>query len=271
MAQFSRRTVLAATDLLENAGHARITRFALEYGLENHDVGNSMRNRANSLAGYLIANPEELGEDGQNLTDAVIEALVNDAIRNCFGYDGFDYPRFQERYGDLNRALERDGFTVDTGQLRRALPQEMDLPRADDEVHALLAQLRCDVALGHLNQAIAAHARGDWAAANAQLRAFAEALFDDLAQILSARLGIAVPPPGYQSRIWLAQMNPPFFLPALNEWTGQGTGFLEGFFRRLHPQGAHPGLSDEEDSTFRLHIVLITARSLLKRLEDRLR
>jgi hypothetical protein len=65
-------------------------------------------------------------------------------------------------------------------------------------------------------------------------------------------------------------LNPPFFLHGLNEWTGQGTGFFEAFFRRLHPQGAHPGLSDEEDSTFRLHLVLLTARSPLTRLADRL-
>ncbi len=43
------------------------------------------------------------------------------------------------------------------------------------------------------------------------------------------------------------------------------------FFGDSIPQGAHPGLSDEEDSTFRLHLVLLTGRTLLKRLEARLR
>lgn len=271
MAQFSRRTVLAATDLLENAGHAHITRFLLEYGLENHVAGPSMRDRASGTARYLIENPEALGEDGQNLTDTVVEALVSGAIRSFVGYDGhFDYPRFCERHSALNRALERDGFTAEDGHLRRALPQALDLPLADDEVHALLNQFDFGVALGHLNQAIAAHSRGDWAAANAQLRAFVEGLLDSIAETVGKHLGAAVPPPGNQRRIWLAQLDPPFFLPGLNEWTGQGTGFLEGFLRRLHPHGAHPGLSDEEDSTFRLHLVLLIARSLLKRLEARL-
>jgi hypothetical protein len=266
MPQFSRRTVLAATDLLENAGHARITRFLLEYGLENYVLGRSMRDRASGIARYLIENSEVLNDEGQNLTDAVVGELVADAVGQCNSYD-----QFNNRYPALNRALQRDGFTVEGGRLRRALPVALDLPAADDEVHARLEQFRMKVQSGHLDQAIAAHARGDWAAANAQLRAFAEALFDGIAASLAHYSGLPAPAAGNQSRIWLGQLNPPFFLAELNEWTGQGTGFLEGFFRRLHPQGAHPGLSDEDDSTFRLHLVLLTARSLLKRLEGRLR
>jgi hypothetical protein len=73
MAKYSRKTVLAATDLLENAGHARITRFLLEHGLENDNIAGSMRDRASAVARHLLADPERLNEDGQNLTDAVVE------------------------------------------------------------------------------------------------------------------------------------------------------------------------------------------------------
>ena len=135
-------------------------------------------------------------------------------------------------------------------------------------MHALLNNLAFDVPLGHLDQGIAAHARGDWAAANAQFRPFIESLFDELAERLAR--GGALPQTGNDRRQWLAQVRPPFFIGDLNEWTGQGTGFLEAFYRRLHPQGAHPGLSDEEDSTFRLYLVLLVARLLLRRLRERL-
>ena len=90
-------------------------------------------------------------------------------------------------------------------------------------------------------------------------------LLDELAERLNGGAA-GLPPNGNQRRQWLAETN--FFIGALNEWTGQGTGFLEGFYRRLHPQGAHPGLSDEDDSTFRLHLVLLVARLLLKRLQQ---
>ena len=272
MAKYSRKTVLAATDLLENAGHARITRFLLEHGLENENIVGSMRDRASGVARHLLADPDRLDDDEQKLTDGVVEDIVNGAIQSFTPYDGrFDCEGFSRTHGALSRALAGDGFMVENGRLRRTLPQELDLPQADDEVHALLELYHLEVTLGHLNQAIAAHTRGDWAAANAQLRAFVESLFDGIAERLAGHLRVVVPVAGNQRRIWLAQLNPSFFSHELNEWTGQGTGFLEAFFRRLHPQGAHPGLSDEEDSTFRLHWVLLTARPLLKRLEARLR
>jgi hypothetical protein len=53
----------------------------------------------------------------------------------------------------------------------------------------------------------------------------------------------------------------------LNEWNNDGKGFINGLVKRLHPQGAHPGLSDEEDCTFRLHVVLLTAALLLRRFD----
>jgi hypothetical protein len=265
MAQFSRRTILAATDLMANWGHTNIDRFLLEYGLEEAVRGSSIANRANALGRHLIANAEALSEEGANLTDTIVGELVESAIRNSTdGYPrAFSFDVFRERYPALNRGLERDGFAVEDGQLRRALPEVLDLPRADDEVHALLDRYGFAVSRGHLDQGIAAHARGDWAAANAQFRAFIESLFDALAERLA---GAGVPPPGNQRRTWLANRNPPFFLAELNEWDGQGHGFIEAFFRRLHPAGAHPGLSDEDDSTFRLHLVLLVGRNLLRRM-----
>lgn len=266
MAQFTRRTILAATDTMANWGHTDIDRFLLEHALENAVRGNSRADRANALGRYLIANVDALNEDGVNLADAAVGELVAGALRNSVdGYPReFSFGVFRERYPALHRGLERDGFTVEDGTLRRALPEALDLPRADDEVHALLDRYGFAVSRGHLDQGIAAHARGDWAAANAQFRPFIESLFDSIAERLAA--GAALPAPGNQRRIWLANRTPAFFLAELNEWDGQGHGFIEAFFRRLHPAGAHPGLSDEDDSTFRLHLVLLVARNLLRRL-----
>ncbi len=265
MAQFSRRTVLAATDLMANWGHTDINRMLLEHMLEETISGGSRADRANSLGRHLVNNPNALNEDGVNLTDTIVGELVEGAIRAATDSypQEFSFNVFRERYPALHRGLERDGFTVEDGLLRRALPRELDLPAADDEVHTLLDRHDFRVAKGHLDQGIAAHVRGDWAAANAQFRPFIESLFDSIAERLAA--GGPVPDPGHQRRQWLANRNPPFFRVELNEWDGQGMGFINGFYRRLHPGGAHPGLSDEDDSTFRFHLVLLVARNLLRR------
>ena len=270
MPNFSRRTILGALDTLKKLGHSEIDRYLLEYGLE--DVATapflSKQKRAALVAAYLLQEPGQLDENGSNLTDAIVEERVVSAIKACTSYkDGFRYEKFQKNYPALHRGLERDGFTVKDGHLRRALPEVLDLPQADDEVHALLNSYGFSTARGHLDQAIVAHVRGDWAAANAQFRPFVEELLDKIAERLNGN-AVGLPSTGYQRRQWLAQTNPPFFINELNEWTGEGTGFLEGFYRRLHPQGPHPGLSDEDDSTFRLHLVLLTARLLLKRLQQ---
>jgi hypothetical protein len=59
-----------------------------------------------------------------------------------------------------------------------------------------------------------------------------------------------------------------FFSRSLNEWDDDGRNFVNGLFKRLSPQGSHPGLSGEADSTFRLHIVLLTARLFLSRFDE---
>lgn len=267
---FSRKTILAAIDTLEEIRHSGIDRYVLEHGLEDVIPGEfaNKQKRVTSLARYLLQVPEQLDEDGRNLTDVIVKERVAAAIKCCTSsYAGFDYERFQRHYRSLHRGLTRDGFTVRGGQLQRALPKELDLPQAQDEVHALLDTYTLATARGHLDQAITAHGQGDWAAANGQLRSFVEEVYNRLVEQLDSGV-LERPPVGYGRQRWLAQTQPPFFSKELNEWTGKGTGFLEAFYRRLHPQGPHAGLSDEDDSTFRLHLVLLVARLLLRRLRQ---
>ena len=80
--------------------------------------------------------------------------------------------------------LKRDGFILVEDedqrmfQLHRMLPEVADLPNASNEVHMHLERNEFVVPLGHLNQAINAHSRGEWASANAQMRTFLEGLLE---------------------------------------------------------------------------------------------
>lgn len=175
----------------------------------------------------------------------------------------------QERF---LRGLALDGYVVTWNDeariplLRAALPDEVDLPAADDEVHQLLKQLGFTVPLGHLDQAIDAHTRGDWAAANSQIRTFLEGLLSDIASHIDP-LQVAGMPSSENRRSWLAEKG--FLSVGRNEWTSDGKNYLNGLFKMLHTDGSHPGLSDEDHSTFRLHVALITGRTLLRRLHNR--
>jgi hypothetical protein len=148
------------------------------------------------------------------------------------------------------------------------LPIEADIPEREDELNQLLDTYGFSIPKGHLEQAISAHARGDWASANSQLRTFIESLFDCIAETLSP--GISQTHTTSEARrATLASPQQHFFMSELNEWLNNGGGFVQGFWRRLHSQGAHPGLSDRIDSTFRLHLVILVGHHFLKRLSER--
>ncbi|HEU4884137.1 MAG TPA: hypothetical protein VFT45_17925 [Longimicrobium sp.] len=262
---FTRPTILAAVELLELHDQAHFNQMVLRLGLEREILSQgslSVAAKCVLLGRVAVQRPTEVVQtvDGSaTLAEAVVREAVRLLHRESAG----------SNHVALLRGLARDGYVVSWGEsydpptLRAALPGEIDLPATDDEVHQLLNHFRFHVPLGHLGQAIEAHTRGDWAAANAQLRTFLESLFDDLARVYrpaeAAQLATSE-----NRRALLADEG--FVSVNRNELTRDGKGFVNGLFKMLHTDGSHPGLSDEDHSTFRLHLVLVTARTFLRRL-----
>jgi hypothetical protein len=109
-------------------------------------------------------------------------------------------PRADEQ--TLRERLAADGFVVTAGQLRRALASNLQLPAAQDEISRLLEKHKLSVPRGHLNQALDAHSRGNWAAANSQIRSFIDGLLDEIAERIDP--SATALPSGQQRRIRLA-------------------------------------------------------------------
>ncbi len=266
MLQFSRITIIKAIGLLEPLTHAELGRFLLEFELERvapQELG-PKTSRLNAVIKYLIDNPDKKGPSRANLTFEIIEDVLGRISSNIHARP------IKERLPELINSLKRDGYIItDKGRLKTMLPESIKLVKKENELNSLLDKFGFTITKGHIDQAISAHTRGDWASANAQLRSFMESLFDSIADKLVGSK-TTLPPPGHPRREFLAKINPPFLIPALNEWEiGNKGGFLQGLWRRLNPQGSHPGLSDEEDSTFRLHLMILTASYYLERLDSR--
>jgi hypothetical protein len=189
----------------------------------------------------------------------IIEYLIE---RRC------RYEEPEEVFPQLVRSLKRNGYVIKNGRLQTMLPEDLQIAETEDELTTLLGQFGFSTAKGHFTQAVSAHTRGEWAAANAQLRSFIESLFDSIAELLVDDK-TKLPSTSHGRRELLTKLNPPFLLTELNEWESNGKGFVQGFWNRLHPQGSHPGLSDEEDSTLRLYLVIIIASHYLRRLHTR--
>jgi hypothetical protein len=258
--RFSRRAVIAATEVMEQklATHASLTRelLKLDPRLAARCDSGSLTDRFNHLIKFFDEDPGYRLDDGELLWDKFVETAVS-FLRPPIEpiswelEDQVDEPLATPDEA-LRRALELDGFVVSGKRLRRALPVDAGLPAAQNEVDRLLVKHSFAVPKGHLDQAMDAHVRGNWAGANGQFRPFFEGLLDVIAEKL-------VPSEGDSLRR-LLQVG--FIQRDLNE-----RDFVQGLMKRLHPKGPHPGLSGEEDSTFRFHVVLLTARLLRTRFD----
>jgi hypothetical protein len=264
---FTRPTIIAAIEFLGAAStQARFDQIIVRMGLDNEiELASSKSVTAKSalLARAVTLRATQLIDtvDGQmTLAEAVVRMAV-ELTRSEYG---------KPEQAPFLRGLALDGYVVSwdeysrEARLRAALPEEIDLPEADDEVRELLECFGFNVPLGHLDQAIAAHARGDWAAANSQIRSFLEGLLDDIA--LKKEPQRAAQLTSENRRALLAERG--FLSKDRNEWALDGKSYLNGLFKMLHTDGSHPGLSDDDHSTFRLHLGLITARILLRRLRN---
>lgn len=261
---FSRNTVIELIRAFEFQTHARLDQVALQFGLEDFMGTGGLEKKETSLMKHLIANPDLTGPGGGNIVLELIEFLFQE---RCSGQGYLSEQRPHEAFPKLINALKHDGYWVDGLKLKRMLPATLPVTEHEDELTQLLKKHRFTTALGHFQQAVGAHTRADWAATNAQLRSFVEELFDRIADVLSggASVGLAS---SHARRESLAKNSPPFFSASLNEWEiASKGGFVQGFWKRLHPAGSHPGLSDEEDCTFRMHLVIIVARYFIRRFD----
>lgn len=250
---FSRKTILEIVEALNLKTYDEVDRFGLEFSLDDVISGRYLKEKETSIAKYLISNPDAAGPNGSALSVEILEHIINN-------YHGFDEP--SERYPNLARSLDRDGFELTNSGIRRKLPAELPLVEQEDQLIALLEKHGFDIAKGHYGQAVATHARGEWAAANAQLRSFVEEFFNKAYTIVFSDQN------GSSNERKIALAKAGFFAKEYNEFLFNGTGFVEGFWKRLHPEGSHPGLSEQSDSTFRLHLVILVLHYFITRLDE---
>lgn len=265
-APFTRPTLLAALEVIQSGGHNALDRAVLQLGLERQvsaDPGQGVAKKGHALSRAVLDSISELLDTLEgSMTRG--EAAVREAIRQL-------RPNTPDQaVNDLVRGLARDGFIVEQdinggpGRLRAALPGEIQLAETDDEVRQLLRHFGFNVPAGHLEQAIEAHTRGDWAACNSQLRTFMESLLDTIAHWIR-KAPVPLGELAENRRAYLAE-KALFLSIDRKEWSPDGKAYIPGLFKMLHTEGSHPGLSNEDHATFRLHLVLVTARTFLRRL-----
>lgn len=281
MTEFNRMTVVAAAEVISAFNsHGDMAVLEVEWGVSGRYSVSGKSSRVAGLAKIAVE------EDMEVMTlvgrVSLARAVIERAIRAPVG------AKNSESWLKLIAGLRFDGFeivetstevpsewpwqashTATKVELRRMLPAdipEADFREAESEVAMLLDRHGFSVARGHLRQAVSAFSRGEWSSANGELRNFHEGYLNEIAD----RLGYVGADNSKARRDFLgAGLTPPFLLADYNEWDAQKTQYVQALMNRLHPHGGHPGLSEEEDATFRLQIALVTARLLLRRFDRR--
>lgn len=269
--------IVTACSILEAIGsNAKLESFLLEYGL-NYKVESqgSISKTMLGLKAFAADWPDyavqtEFGKKPVALL--IVEEAINrigwsaqnsalwEKLERYLNLEGYALLKDEEVDWAGDRVIKIKGLVI-------ALPEFAELPAASNEVDTLLSKFEFEIAIRHLSSAKENIARGDWEAANGQCRAFLEALTNAISICLypeeSAQANSAL-----QNRQLLANRG---FLSREKCEFGDGNGhsFLPGLAKLLHSDGAHPGISTQNDSMFRLQLVIVTARWLLKRLETK--
>jgi len=278
MGEFNRMTVVAAAEVISDSySHSDIDVLEVQWGIEDRGGGSSKPARVVSLSKAAIeGGPLVYTESGQiSLERAIIEkALTNwltrkdtaswQKLKAGLRFDGFEIVEPAEEDDVWGRPAAEVSAT-----LVRMLPvdaPELDMREAENEVVQLLRKYQLTTAEGHLSRAMSAFQRGEWSGANGELRNFLESYFNEIAVLAGCDPTLE----SRQKRDFLGRsVTPPFLLADYNEWSpdGKRSPFVQALMSRMHPHGGHPGLSEEEDATFRLQINLVTARLFLRRLD----
>lgn len=282
MSEFSRVTVVGALEVIASFNtDTEMDVLNFQWGIDERI---DATNKATRILGVAkIAMDEALLVITENGRVSLERALVEKATKA----PGFRHDT--DEWKKLVSGLRSDGFEVAFNHIKvpsssifgseetkkvatlvRLLPNiitGMDFREAENEVVMLLEQCRFHTAKGHLNQGMSAFQRGEWSSANGELRNFYESYLNEIA----TGLGYSGSEDSKAKRNFLGTCQPPFLLSVYNEWSAnnQKPQFVQGLMSRLHPHGGHPGLSDEEDATFRLQISLVTARLFLRRYNQR--
>ena len=291
MTDFNSMTLMAAGEMIaEMSTKAAFSSLVLSWDVDEFCGSGSVASKANDLVKF--AKSDMGGQRSVPTANGRCElprAMIEHAItapeqskRNCpdawsrlvagLKMDGFEIG--EEKLPDPSgrQSIFEDGpIKIARPTLRRMLPQSvpgLNLRAADDEITTLLKKHGFPTALGHLQQATATFQGGHWSSANAMIRDFYQELLDKIAE----RFGCDPKVSDDQKRQYLAQeASGPFLYHEYNEWENDRgkPAYVLGLWARLHPHGSHPGLSDEDDCSFRFQIILITARVFLRRFDKR--
>jgi len=263
-----RRTLSALREVLnERFSNSEIRDLLFKHGLEERYQGPNKSDRLSKVFHPLVSKtrynslPTSGGlpyEDYQGevaSTWDIIDQVAQDVSETFKGNPQSDWA--EERYQTLVQALRVDGYDLLDGRVVPFLSPSVEPAAEQGVLESRLDGLGLSDARNHLDQAVDNATRGNWEAANAQLRAFMEGVCDAITERLYD--GEGKPPTRGRARKHLASVG---FL------NGDEDELLKSFFKVLSGEGSHPGTSAGDDSHRRRLMAFSLANYYIERLQE---
>jgi hypothetical protein len=281
---FSTKTLLNLIKITDKLTHSEINRIVSIFSFTPIPLGmrNSVMRKTTEIFNDLrYISDTKSGPFTTNIQVDFLQYLIDDYFdKNSRYKDGLiEYNSdgtnislqnaFLLNNNELGNSLKRDGYIVEGKTIKKLLPEEIEEIKTESELIVALKKLKFNISIGHLEQAIDNHSIGNWASANSQFRTFMESLLVEINNFLLPNNKVKTASQAIKTLAETA--NPPFLSKELNEYpkAKNEDSFIYGLWKRLHPEGSHPGLSNEDDCSFRYHISIVFANYLLRRLANR--
>lgn len=273
--KINRGAVVVACDILgEIRTNAEIEGLILEHGLDEYvSSGGSVAKTLLAIKKFASKFP-----DHEVQTDFGPKPIARVVVEKAIELVGWKQGH-ASLWEKLDRYLQLDGFSLDKEvtdhwgskrivikSLVASFPELAELPATANELDALLSKHGFTVSSRHLSSAKENIAQADWEAANSQCRTFLEAVTNGIADKLFPAEA-ASKSSSLQKRQLLVEKG--FLSTDKHEFSdGNKQAYLPGLAKLLHPDGSHPGISNQDDAMFRLQTVIVTTRWLLKRFDQ---
>lgn len=279
---FSTKTLLELVRIADKLSQAEIDRIITVFNFPHIPQGfnPSKTEKTNEILSYIRYHPNKEGPFTKNIQLDFLQYIIDEFFdhRPRFERGDVEYHstegsvKFENAFSAYNQqlrnSLKRDGYIIVGREIKKLLPQEIEEAKVESELMLALDKFGFTLSKGHLNHAIANHSQGRWAGANSQFRTFIESLLIEINNhLLPQNTALTA---AQAIKLLSETINPPFLKADLNEVPlkkGENS-FVYGLWVRLHPEGSHPGLSDEEDCSFRYQIAVVFSNYLLRRLEN---
>lgn len=271
---FSKQTISYLYNFMPQT-HADMKMYMIRHDLDNREIlkstDNTLPKMSAAIVEYLVNEPDACDNFGNSIAMSLISELVSRLCqRYDFDEDAQDFPSAPGFY----HFLRLDGYDIDfeVGKLKAVLPVDIKCQEKEDSLITFLDRYRFLTTKGHYQQAKANYLSNN-AALTGQLRTFTESLLMDMAKHIKlaepgnleiANTSVTNATTAMQV---LVKCYHPILDTNLNEWDGQGKGYFQSFWKRLHPQGSHPGLPVLDEAIYRYQLVLLNTTLIVKRFQ----